>query len=128
MNKKRKIRDYIFWGAIAFFLNIGMFKVLMLCGFDYRFANILALLFNRIFTYVTNKLFVFKTKCKNYLLLIKEIASFFTARMITLFLDYFGVCLLVEVLDLSALYSKVIVSTVVIITNYFLSEWVVFKK
>ena len=128
MKNTRKIRDYVIWGAVAFFVNIGVFKALLLWGLDYKIANLLALLFNRMFTYITNKLFVFKTKCKDLFSLIKEMTSFFAARMLTLILDYFGVCLLVEVLRLDALFSKVIVSAVVIITNYLLSELVVFKK
>lgn len=128
MRDKKKIKNYVIWGAVAAVVNIGMFQFLMLLGMDYKVANLLAVLFNRCFTYVTNKLFVFKTRCRNNTELAKEMLSFFMARMATLVLDFAGVYLLVEFLGMEALVSKIITAGAVIATNYILSDLLVFNK
>ncbi len=125
---KRKFRNYILCGGVAFVLNIGMFQFFCFGGMDYKLANIISLLFNRFFTYATNKVFVFRTKCDSFNAMLREFISFFLARMLTLLMDYFGVCILVEVLHCDALISKMIITLLVVIINYLLSEYVVFKN
>lgn len=126
--KSKEFRDYLIWGVISAVVNIGIFRILVLIGIDYRMSNIVALLINRIFCYITNKLFVFRTRCKNILLLLYEFLVFMTARMITFFLDYFGVIILVEFMKLDSTVSKIITSVLVIISNYTFSKLYVFKN
>lgn len=124
----KELRDYAIWGVIAAFVNVGVFQILLLCDVDYKIANITALIFNRFFCYFTNKYFVFRTKCENATATIKEMISFFMARMVSFFIDYFGVIIMVEYIKMNELVSKLIVAFVVILTNYTFSKFVVFKK
>lgn len=124
----REFRDYIIWGVVSAVVNVGLFKVFVSTGMEYRIANILTLLFNRIFCYLTNKFFVFHTKCENILTLLKEIISFFLARMVTFLIDYFGVVFLVEIIGMDSFISKLITSIIVIASNYTFSKLYVFKK
>ena len=128
LKKNKEFRDYVIWGIISAIINVGFFEVFVLTGMEYRIANILTLLFSRIFCYITNKFFVFHTKCGNILTLLKEILSFFLARMVTFLMDYFGVIFLVEVIGVDPLISKLILSIVVIVSNYIFSKLYVFKK
>lgn len=125
---KKEARDYIIWGVVAAVVNIGIFQLLLLCGINYRISNIIALLFIRFFCYFTNKFFVFKTKSENMIALLKEMTFFFLARMVSLFIDYFGVILLVEGFKAEKFASKLIVTFLVVLTNYLFSKFVVFKK
>ena len=76
-------RDYIIWGAASAVLNIGGFQLLIFMGADYKTANIITLIANRFFCYITNKIFVFRTKCDDWQQLIKEIVLFILARSVT---------------------------------------------
>ena len=124
----REFKAYIVWGVISSILNVVLFRLLTLTGLEYRIANIITLLAVRVFCYLTNKFFVFKTRTEGIIALLKEIVSFFLARMVTFFMDYFGVILLVEVVGIDSLISKIFIAVLVIICNYVFSKFFVFKK
>lgn len=121
-------RDYIIWGAASAVLNIGGFQLLIFMGADYKTANIITLIANRFFCYITNKIFVFRTKCDDCQQLIKEIVLFILARSVTFLMDYFGVVLLVEVIGIKSFISKAVLMVLVVLTNYLSGKWFVFKK
>lgn len=124
----KEIKDYIIWGAIAAVVNVGTFRLLVLGGMDYKVANISALVINRFFCYFTNKFFVFKTKSKNFVSMIKEMVSFFLSRLVSFFIDYFGVIFLVEFMKMNETIGKIFIAFVVIMSNFFFSKFFVFKK
>ena len=121
-------RDYIIWGAASAVLNIGGFQLLIFMGADYKTANIITLIANRFFCYITNKIFVFRTKCDDWQQLIKELVLFILARSVTFLMDYFGVVLLVEVIGIKSFISKAVLMVLVVLTNYLSGKWFVFKK
>ena len=124
----KEFRNYIIWGTLSAIINIGGFHLLNTCGLDYRISNTIALVASRFFCYITNKHFVFQTKCRTKWELVKEVASFVLARTVTFFMDYLGVILLVEIIGLNTLLSKIIMAIIVIITNYIFSKFLVFRK
>lgn len=81
------------------------------------------------FAYITNRIFVFKSKSKN---IIKEIISFFGARVLTLILDmgimWFFVTLLKLDTDTWVLIWTMVVQVLVTVLNYIFSKLLVFKK
>ena len=82
-----------------------------------------------IFAYVTNRIFVFKSKSKKIL---KEIISFFGARLLTLGLEmvimWFFVTLLKLDSNIWVLIWTLVAQVLVIIFNYILSKLFVFRK
>jgi len=122
IQQSKEFYDYILWGAIATVLNVVIFQVLIIVGLDYRMGNSITLITVRIFCYVTNKICVFHTKCKNKKDLIKEMLSFIVTRTTTLLLDYFMVIFLIEIIRLGLLISKMVSAFVVIVTNYAFSK------
>lgn len=123
-----EFKSYILWGGLSAILNVVLFRVLTIAGLEYRVSNIITLLIVRLFCFLTNKFFVFKTKSKNFISLLKEIVVFLFAKMITFCMDYFGLILLVEVLEIDLLICKIFTSVLVIICNYIFSKFFVFKK
>lgn len=82
-----------------------------------------------VFAYITNRIFVFKSKSKKIL---KEITSFFGARLLTLGLEmlimWFFVTFLKLNSDLWVLIWTMVAQILVIIFNYIFSKLFVFKK
>ena len=82
-----------------------------------------------VFAYITNRIFVFKSKSKKIL---KEITSFFGARLLTLGLEmlimWFFVTFLKLNSDLWVLMWTMVAQILVIIFNYIFSKLFVFKK
>ena len=98
-------------------------------AFQLQVAVVTSWIIAVIFAYITNRIFVFKSKSKNIL---KEIISFFGARILTLgmemFIMWFFVTLLELNSDLLVLIWTVLAQVLVIIFNYIFSKLFVFKK
>jgi len=77
------------------------------------------------FAYVTNKIFVFKSKRKDYL---KEFRTFASSRVRTLLLDMGVMFLLVTVLGVFDLIATLVSQVLVTVGNYILSKLIVFRK
>jgi len=80
------------------------------------------------FGYAVNKAFVFHTHCENMQALIKEAASFFAMRLVSLGMETVLMFVSVELMGLNDLVMKLIVNIVVIIANYAFSKLFIFKK
>ena len=80
------------------------------------------------FGYAVNKAFVFHTHCENMQALIKEAASFFAMRLVSLGMETVLMFVSVELMGLNDLVMKLIVNIVVIILNYVFSKLFIFKK
>ncbi len=91
-------------------------------------ANTLSVICAVIFAYFANKCFVFKTKCPTLTSLIKEAVSFFSARGIAMVIEVSGYFILYSLLCIDALISKILVNIIVLMTNYLLSKFIVFRK
>lgn len=98
-------------------------------AFQLQVAVVISWIVAVIFAYVTNRIFVFKSKSKN---IIKEIVSFFGARLLTLGLEmiimWFFVTLLKLDSDIWVLIWTMVAQVLVIIFNYVLSKLFVFRK
>ena len=88
-------------------------------------ANIISWVIAVGFAYVTNRIYVFKSKEKNYL---KEVSSFVGARVFSLLLDMLTMFLIVSVFTWNDKIGKIISQVIVTIVNYVLSKLIVFKK
>jgi len=123
-----EIGTYLFFGVCAMAVNIGLFSLLLYAGVDYRIANLFALVFTKLFAFVTNKLFVFKSRSSGFKQLITEFVKFFTGRIFTGLIDYFGLILLVEAFSFPERGSKFILQIIVIILNYFFAKLSFYKN
>ena len=92
---------------------------------ELQMANIISWVIAVGFAYVTNRIYVFKSKEKNYL---KEVSSFVGARVFSLLLDMLTMFLIVSVFTWNDKIGKIISQVIVTIVNYVLSKLIVFKK
>ena len=116
---------YGFFGACTTVVNIAVYQLLLLF-LDYRISNLIAILSAKLFAYVTNKRFVFRSRCGSLRELLGEMLRFILARGATGLLDYFGLIAAVEVLHLDRVWSKYGLQVLVILLNYVLGKKAVF--
>ena len=95
---------------------------------DFRIGNAITLVLTKIFIYFTNKFLVFRSKTGTKPDLAKEVLLFALARSFTGVVDFAGLILLVELLDIRPSIGKLLCIVVVTALNYFLSRKFVFKK
>ena len=129
----KEIVDYLFWGVVAFLLSMILYWIFVdICGWKDLIANIIDWIICVIFTYVTNRSFVFRSKVKTIKGIAKEFTEFVSARFFTLILEeiiiFVGGTMMGYDKGLGAMVVKFIGQAVVIITNYILSKLWIFKK
>lgn len=123
----KEFLSYAFWGFTTTLFNIVLYTLLCYIV-DYWMANIFAIIICKIYAYFTNKFFVFKSHCDNFLMLIKELIMYILTTGFSGLIDFFGVLFLVEILKLGQQNAKYITAVVVILVNYVLRKKLVFHK
>ena len=127
--KHKEAIDYLFWGGIAFFLSMILFYLFANVMSIYeQIANILTWIICVIFTYLTNRTFVFASKVKGLKNIFNEFKNFLTARLLTLVMENAILFVMIDLLNFNNMVSKLVGQFVVIVSNYFLSKLWIFKK
>ena len=130
--KKLFSREFIAYGVFGLLTtlaNILTFQLLFEhAGIAYGVANVVAVLAAKVFAYITNKLFVFRSRCENTGELVLEIVKYVFARGFTGLVDIFGMFLAVEMMGVDVMLAKYAIQVIVIVLNYVLGKSVVFRK
>ena len=121
--------DYLFWGGVAFVLSMVLFYIFAnMMMIEEQLANIITWIICVIFTYFTNRIFVFKSKSTGLMAIIKEFTEFTTARLATLILENIVLFICIDLLMWHNMLAKLIGQFLVIVSNYVLSKLWIFKK
>lgn len=139
--KYQEIISYLFWGVMTTVINWGTYTLFsfLLGGINNKLlivflSNILSWIFATVFAFVTNKIFVFKANVMRAKIVLLEISKFVSTRLVTGTFEVVAVPMLVKIglnhtiFGIRGMLSKVIVSFVVVIMNYFVSKRFIFKK
>ena len=123
---------YLFFGGCTTVVNfIVTFVCIRALNMSLAAANIPAWIISVFFAYITNKIFVFESKTNDAKGLLKEIGSFFMARVATLgmeeVLTWAGLALFGDG-DLATAIIKIVCQVMVIVANYVFSKLIIFKK
>ena len=120
---------YIIIGGCTTLVNFAVFTLMLdVLKINFTVSNITAIAISILFAYVTNKLIVFRSRCKNLYELLKEAVKFVSSRLITMGLEVLSGELLVTVLGQPEYIGKLESQIIVIIGNYFISKFLVFRK
>lgn len=127
--KHEEAMNYLFWGGVAFVLSMVLFFIFANIMQIYeQIANILSWIICVIFTYLTNRIFVFKSKTKGIKRVFKEFCDFVTARIMTLIMENAILFVMIDLLTINNMIAKLVGQFVVIVSNYVLSKLWIFKK
>lgn len=131
IKKYNEVIRYLIIGILTTLVSLSVYYVLVFTIFDphkpldLQIVNIISWVISVTFAYFTNRKFVFKTTHK---ITIYEAINFYTSRLSTLGIDMFLMYLLVTVCNFNDKIIKLIVQVIIIILNYLLSKFIVFKK
>lgn len=143
MNNKREIISYLIFGVLATIVNVVFYYVfgLVIGENAYLINNIISWFITVAFAFVTNKIWVFQSKSWVFSVVREEVIGFFSARLFSLLLEEVGLYLLIDLIKLNkmkldfiffcitgTLLAKLIMQVVVVLTNYFFSKFLIFKK
>ena len=124
----KEIMFYVIFGVLTTIINLGVFYVLSdLLKWDENLSNIIAIITAVLFAYFTNKDLVFHSEAKDIKAKWKEFAKFISGRAFTMVIEWIGGALLF-LTPLPQMISKLIVTVIVVILNFFISKFFAFKK
>lgn len=126
--KLKEINLYVIFGILTTIINLILYEMCIFVKFDYKISNTIAFIISIIFAFVTNKIYVFRSKCNKINFLIKEILLFFISRIFTYILEIFLLILFIDLFYLNITISKLVTTIIVVVLNYILSKTSVFKK
>ena len=141
--KYKELIVYVIFGGLTTVVNLVVFTLsgMVLGDERYLISNIIAWFAAVIFAYITNKLWVFESKSWDVRVLLKEIPSFFAARVLSFLIEEAGLFVFVDLLsfkDISfkilsfelgeELIAKAVLAVIVVVLNYVFSKLVIFRK
>lgn len=127
--KYSEIINYLIVGVLTTIVSIVIYGVFTkLFHVNYMISNVISWIGSVSFAYITNKIFVFKSKCDSEKDVLVEAYQFFKYRVFSLLIDILLMYVFVEIFNIDDMISKVIVQFIVIALNYIFSKLFVFKK
>lgn len=130
MKKYREIVMYLIFGGLTTVVSLATYFVCTAFVLDaehavqLQIANMISWLVSVTFAYLTNKKYVFQS----HNTMSKEAGKFYLSRLSTLVIDMALMYLLVTMLDIDDAMAKIAVQIIVIVINYLLGKFLVFKE
>lgn len=128
LRQYREPISYIFWGVMTTAVNYAAYFLLR-NGFHVPLlaSNVIAWAVSVLFAYFVNKLFVFRSKDWTWRVALRELWQMVAARVFSGLLEQGILMLFVESLQCNDKIVKLFANVVVVIVNYVLSKWIIFK-
>lgn len=147
LKKYKEVYMYLIFGVLTTVISWGTYAILVNWGWHMIVANLLSWLFAIIVAFITNKLWVFCSPSWQFSVLLREIVTFLSSRIFTGVVEIVLVPVVVALgfdslmLDLvhtiglqgaffetEGIFSKALITVVVVILNYFFSKFMVFVR
>ena len=125
----KEIINYLVFGVFTTIVNyVSYFSATKIFNINYLLANIIAWFISVVFAYITNKFYVFDNKSIEFKYLIKEISLFISAWLMSGAIETVFLFVFVSLISFNDSIIKIIASVFVVIFNYFLSKFIIFKE
>ncbi|MCI5688576.1 GtrA family protein [Anaerovoracaceae bacterium 42-11] len=122
--QESQIVRYIMTGGMTTGINYIIYIGLMALSVNYLMANTIAWLGAVTFAYFANREVVFHSKGDRK----QEFLQFFSLRAATLVIENLLLLLLVDFIGAGSLVSKILVSVITVVLNYFACKYSIFKQ
>lgn len=127
--------SYLIFGVLTTIINIVVFwfaerELAFIMSKDAAslVGNVIAWVISVAFAFVTNKLFVFESKSMAFKVVMAELTGFVIARLLSLAFDEGFMFVAIVLLGMNSLLAKIISNVFVVIINYVLSKFFIFKN
>ena len=130
-HKNEELWNYLIVGVLTTVVSLSIYFICTETFLDptneieLQIANVISWVFAVSFAYITNRVYVFKSKSKE---IVKEATTFVSSRILSLLLDMLTMFIIVSVLHFNDKIGKIVTQVLVTVANYILSKMFVFKK
>lgn len=119
---------YVVFGILTTLVNLGSFYIMSkILHWNDNLSNFIAITLAVLFAYITNKDIVFHSKAENFKEKLNEFIKFIAGRAFTMVIEFVGGAILFET-AIPEMISKLFVTVVVVILNFFISKFFAFKS
>ena len=120
---------YLFFGVCTTAVNIITYYISAhILSISVILSTCLAWVISVLFAYITNKWWVFESKCLRLKAVIQEFLSFTGCRLFTGACDLLIMFIFVDCLGVNDLFVKIASNVLVVILNYIFSKLIIFKR
>lgn len=136
LTKYKQVLLYLFFGvlttvvdwAVSFLLYDVWAEAMESSPWIIHFANVIAWTCAVLFAFFTNRGLVFGSTRRGFLPVLSELGLFAAGRVATLLMQEAIVAVMFDWLGFNKYAVKIVAAVVVVITNYFISKFIVFRK
>lgn len=127
---KRETAAYLIVGVITTLINMAVYYI---CYYIAELSNLLsngiAWVLAVMFAYFANDRLVFtETKGGGFSAELKKMERFFAARIFSLLVDEIGMYFFADILFINNMFSKIAMNVIIVLLNYILSKFFIFKR
>lgn len=127
--KYKEVLLYLFFGGASFVISIGSYGFCNITlGINELIANIISWVLAVTFAFATNRIWVFDAPTDTFGGFMKQMLAFFGGRVVTLVIEEIILLIFITVLQFASMPVKIVAQIVVIVMNYIISKWFIFKK
>lgn len=120
---------YIVFGVLTTLVNIGISTILLkVFKVEGNIASTIGIIVSIIFAYFTNRKMVFNSTAIGLKENLTEFLKFILGRSFTMILEICGVYILYSLIGVQYIISKLVMTVIVIIVNFFMSKFFAFTK
>jgi len=124
----KEIMLYICFGVLTTIINLGTFYIMNdIWNWNSNISNFIAIILAVLVAYITNKDLVFHSEAKTIKEKFNEFIKFIAGRAFTMVIEFLGGMVLFQ-LPIPKTITKLFVTVVVIILNFFISKFFAFKS
>lgn len=124
-----EITLYVFFGGLTTVVNfVAYFLARDFFNLNFVISNTISWISAVLFAFITNKIWVFKSKTETFIELIIEFSKFIFYRLLSFGIDMGSMFVFIKVFHLSDFIAKLFTQIFIVISNYVFSKLFIFKS
>lgn len=128
-NKRKDIVLYVFFGGLTTIVALVSFAVpIYVFGINEMVANTISWILAVAFAFFTNRVWVFNSPTKKVSDFLIQFFSFYGGRLFSFGVETLIIFIFITKLSYNQMLIKIFASVFVLILNYIISKWFVFRK
>lgn len=130
--KHEEVVLYLFFGVLTTVVNWGAYAILVSLGVEINLSNIISWIVGVSFAFAVNKWFVFKSRILVPIVVLRELGSFFAARIVTgaiaiiLFPIVYALGMDQTLFGIDGFLAKMFTTVIEIFLNWLFSKFLIF--
>jgi len=125
----KEVITYGIFGVLTTVVNLITFYIMTnILSLEENLSNAIAIVVAILFAYFTNRKWVFNSDAETFKEKLNEFGKFILGRAFSMIVELIGFFVMFNILGIQEFVSKIVISVIIIIMNFFISKFFAFKK